>query len=41
LGALCDLAEQRNNQSEFSFKLEEVSRKFEEIREPLKEAKPD
>jgi hypothetical protein len=35
------LAEQRNNQSKFSFKLEEVSRKFEGIGEPLKETKPD
>jgi len=35
------LAEQRNNQLKFSFKLEEVSRKLEGISEPLKETKPD
>ncbi len=35
------LAQQRNNQSKFSFKLEEVSRKLEGISEPLKETKPD
>jgi hypothetical protein len=36
-----DLAEQRNNQSEFSFKLEEVSTKFAGIKEALKEVKAD
>jgi hypothetical protein len=33
------LAEQRSNQSEFSFELEELSIKFAGIKEPLKKAK--
>jgi hypothetical protein len=36
LGALCDLAEQRGNQSEFSFELEELSSKFARIDKPEK-----
>ena len=31
-----DVAEQRNNQSEFSFELEELSSKFAGIKEPVK-----
>jgi hypothetical protein len=37
---VCGLAEQRNNQSEFSFELEELSTKFEGIKEPIKKVKP-
>jgi len=33
---VCGLAEQRSNQSEFSFELEELSKKFENIKEPKK-----
>ena len=32
----CGLAEQRNNQSEFSFEVEELSAKFAGIKEPAK-----
>jgi hypothetical protein len=32
----CGLAEQRNNQSEFSFELEELSTKFAGMKEPVK-----
>ena len=39
-GDVCDLAEQRNNQSEFSFELEELSIKFAGIKEPVKKVKP-
>jgi hypothetical protein len=35
-GELCDLAEQRSNQSDFSFELEELSTKFAGIKEPVK-----
>ena len=31
-----DMAEQRNNQSEFSFELEELSSKFAGLKEPVK-----
>jgi len=37
---VCGLAEQRNNQSEFSFELEELSTKFAGIKEPIKKVKP-
>ena len=40
-GDVCGLAEQRSNQSEFSFELEELSIKFAGIKEPLKKAKLD
>ena len=36
---MCDLVEQRNNQSEFSFELEEVSIKFAGIKEHVKKVK--
>ena len=36
-----DLAEQRNNQSEFSFELEELRTKFAGIKEPSKKVKLD
>jgi hypothetical protein len=36
---VCDLVEQRNNQSEFSFELEELSIKFAGIKEPIKKVK--
>jgi len=39
-GDVCDLAEQRDNQSEFSFELEELSTKFAGIKEPVKKVKP-
>ena len=39
-GVVCDLAEQRNNQSEFSFELEELSIKFARIEDPEKKVKP-
>ena len=39
-GVVCDLAEQRNNQSEFSFELEELSLKFAGIKDPEKNIKP-
>jgi len=32
----CDMAEIRNNQSEFSFEVEELSTKFAGIKEPAK-----
>ena len=38
-GDVCDLAEQRDNQSEFSFELEELSIKFAGIKEPVKKGK--
>lgn len=38
-GDVYDLAEQRNNQSEFSFELEELSTKFAGIKEPVKKSK--
>jgi hypothetical protein len=34
------MAEQRNNQSEFSFELEELSIKFAGIKEPAEKVKP-
>jgi len=39
-GDVLDLAEQRNNQSDFSFELEELSTKFAGIKEPVKKVKP-
>ena len=39
-GAACNLAEQRDNQSEFSYELEELSTKFAGIKEPEKKSNP-
>jgi hypothetical protein len=38
-GDVYDLAEQRNNQSEFSFELEELSTKFAGIKLPAQKGK--
>jgi len=40
IGGDRDMSEQRNNQSEFSFELEELSTKFSGIKEPGKKVKP-